>query len=97
MPAVLLDTGVFSFVFKRDTRAALYAADLAGAQPCLSFQSVAELRLWSVVRRWGEPRRQRLGVVTGALPCLALRRRNGAPLGGSDRALSPRRPADRLR
>ena len=35
MRAALLDTDVFSFVFKRDTRAALYALDLAGAQPCL--------------------------------------------------------------
>ena len=60
MRAVLLDTDVFSFVFKRDSRAALYASDIAGAQPCLSFQSVAELRYWAVIRRWGEKRRQSL-------------------------------------
>ena len=45
MQAVLLDTDVFSFIFKQDTRAALYASHLAGAQACLAFQSVAELRL----------------------------------------------------
>ena len=60
MRAVLLDTDVFSFVFKRDSRATLYANDLAGAQPCLSFQSVAELRYWAVISNWGEPRRQSL-------------------------------------
>jgi tRNA(fMet)-specific endonuclease VapC len=60
MPAVLLDTDVFSFFFKRDTRSALYEPALAGSQLCLSFQSVAELRLWALVRRWGEPRRRSL-------------------------------------
>jgi predicted nucleic acid-binding protein len=56
MRPVVLDTGVFSFLLKRDTRAARYAPHLVGAQPCLSFQSVAELRLWALARRWGEPR-----------------------------------------
>jgi len=60
MPAVLLDTDIFSFTFKRDTRAELYVPDLAGKQPCVCFQSVAELRLWTLVRRWGEARRQSL-------------------------------------
>ena len=60
MPAVLLDTDVFSFIFKRDTRPAKYGSDLAGNQPCLCFQSVAELRLWALVRRWGQTRRQSL-------------------------------------
>jgi len=60
MPLVLLDTDVFSFVFKQDTRAALYRPALEGASLCLSFQTVAELRLWALVRRWGEARRQSL-------------------------------------
>jgi tRNA(fMet)-specific endonuclease VapC len=60
MPAVVLDTDVFSFFFKQDTRAALYEPSLSGQQLCLSFQSVAELRLWALLRRWGEPRRQSL-------------------------------------
>jgi len=46
MPAVLLDTDVFSFVFKRDSRAARFEPHLTGSQACLSFQSVAELRRW---------------------------------------------------
>jgi predicted nucleic acid-binding protein len=60
MGAVLIDTDVFSFVLKRDTRAALYAGDLAGAQPCLSFQSVAELRHWALARQWSQSRRASL-------------------------------------
>ena len=43
---LLLDTDVFSFLFKRDSHAAMYAPHLVNAQPCLSFQSVAELRYW---------------------------------------------------
>ena len=37
MRLAVLDTDVFSFFFKNDTRAALYGPDLAGAQPCVSF------------------------------------------------------------
>jgi tRNA(fMet)-specific endonuclease VapC len=60
MPAVLLDTDVFSFFFKRGTRSSLYEPAISGAQLCLSFQSVAELRLWALVRRWGDARRRSL-------------------------------------
>lgn len=62
MALLLLDTDVFSFFFKRDTRAALYAGYLGGGdvQACLSFQSVGELRYWALIRRWGEPRRHSL-------------------------------------
>jgi tRNA(fMet)-specific endonuclease VapC len=56
MRDVLLDTDVFSFALKRDTRAANYATDIAGARVCLSFQTVAELRLWALLRRWGQAR-----------------------------------------
>ena len=66
MGPILLDTDVFSFFFKRDSRAAAYAPDLAGAAAlCLSFQTVAELRLWSLVRRWGDARRRGLEVAFG--------------------------------
>jgi tRNA(fMet)-specific endonuclease VapC len=70
MSAVLLDTDVFSFVFKRDTRAALYATHLTGAQTCLSFQSVAELRLWAIVRQWGQKRR--LSLDSSLARCVVL-------------------------
>jgi tRNA(fMet)-specific endonuclease VapC len=60
MPPVVLDTDVFSFFFKHDTRASLYEPALRGAELCLSFQSVAELRLWALIRRWGDTRRRSL-------------------------------------
>jgi tRNA(fMet)-specific endonuclease VapC len=60
MRSVLLDTDVFSFLFKGDTRAAVYERDLQGVQVCLSFQSVAELRYWSIIKRWGDSRRSSL-------------------------------------
>jgi tRNA(fMet)-specific endonuclease VapC len=60
MPACLLDTDVLSFFAKGDTRAALYAPALAGQQLCVSFQTVAELQLWALVRRWGHARRAAL-------------------------------------
>ncbi len=60
MDPILLDTDVFSFLFKRDTRAKLYELDIIGHQLCLSFQSVAELRYWAMVRKWGPERVERL-------------------------------------
>lgn len=56
MSLVLVDTSVFSLVFKKDSRAELYANDLAGKRLHLSFMTVAELRLWALCRNWG-PRR----------------------------------------
>ena len=60
MEAVVVDTDVFSFFFKQDTRARLYEADIQGRQPCLSFQTIAEIKAWAIVRNWGEPRRKAL-------------------------------------
>ncbi len=56
MAAVLLDTDVLSFVAKADKRAALYANDLAGRQLTVCFQTIAELRLWALLRHWGKAR-----------------------------------------
>lgn len=63
MNAVLLDTDVLSFLYKGDSRAEIYRADLLRQKLCLSFQSVAELMLWSLKRNWGVERRQRLDAV----------------------------------
>lgn len=46
MDRVLLDTNVFSFVFKGDRRGALYEPLVQGGETYLSFQTVAELHLW---------------------------------------------------
>jgi len=63
MQAVVLDTDVFSFFFKNDTRAALYAPDLSDRQLCLCFQTIAELRAWAIERTWGPRQRERLSQV----------------------------------
>ena len=63
MDAVLLDTDVFSFFFKHDTRRDLYAADIAGRQLCIAFMTVAELQRWAIERNWSEQRREHLGQV----------------------------------
>lgn len=57
---VVVDTDVFSFIFKQDTRAALYQPHLSGHLLVLSFMTVAELDLWAVSRNWGIARKQRL-------------------------------------
>ena len=43
---VLLDTDVFSFLFKEDSRAAPYRKDVSGRSTYLSFMTVAELHDW---------------------------------------------------
>ncbi|MGB7159201.1 MAG: type II toxin-antitoxin system VapC family toxin [Tepidisphaeraceae bacterium] len=59
-PAVVIDTDVFSYLYKADTRATLYAKHLTGVQPHLAFATVAELHRWAIVRGWGRPRIDRL-------------------------------------
>ena len=54
--AALIDTDVFSFVFKGDTRAALYEPHLQDQFLFLSFMSFAELRNWILNRTWGARR-----------------------------------------
>lgn len=64
MTAILLDTDVFSFFFKKnDTRTELYTDDIKGRQLCLSFQTIAELKRWAIQREWGEKRRESLAQV----------------------------------
>jgi predicted nucleic acid-binding protein len=60
MDPVILDTDVLSFFAKADTRMALYTSALSGRRLCVCFQTVAELRLWAMVRRLGSTRREAL-------------------------------------
>jgi tRNA(fMet)-specific endonuclease VapC len=60
MESVLVDTDVFSFLLKRDTRRQFYRAFLEGKRLCLSFQSLAELKRWALHRNWGSAARRRL-------------------------------------
>jgi predicted nucleic acid-binding protein len=60
MPAVVVDTDVVSFTFKRDTRAVPYRRHLVGRTLLVSFMTLAELDLWALRRNWGRPTRDRL-------------------------------------
>jgi predicted nucleic acid-binding protein len=60
MLAAVVDTDVVSFEFKRDTRAQLYAPDVAGRTLVVSFMTVAELDLWAVRHHWGPARKARM-------------------------------------
>ena len=56
MEPIVIDTDVWSYLFKGDTRAQQYLPHLEGNVVCLSFQTVAELRYWAAFRGWGETR-----------------------------------------
>ena len=58
MPRAVLDTDIFSYVIKGDSRAAEYEKYLD--QPCLSFITVAELYRWTLVKNWGASKKQSL-------------------------------------
>lgn len=58
--AILIDTDVFSYWLKGDTRGRLYTPDASGKTLCLSFMSVAEIKRWALSRGWGVARRSSL-------------------------------------
>jgi tRNA(fMet)-specific endonuclease VapC len=60
MITVLLDTNIVSYLFKRDTRAALYAPHLLERELAVSMMTVAELFQWAAIRNWGKPRVRQL-------------------------------------
>ncbi|MGD0090037.1 MAG: PIN domain-containing protein [Planctomycetota bacterium] len=60
MDRAILDTDAFSFFFKKDTRRELYADDVRDRQLCLSFQTYAELKLWTIERKWKAKRIEQL-------------------------------------
>jgi tRNA(fMet)-specific endonuclease VapC len=60
MPAVLLDTDVTSFLFKKDTRGRWYKQHLHGQDRVISFMTLAELDQWAIAKKWGQKRRDDL-------------------------------------
>jgi tRNA(fMet)-specific endonuclease VapC len=58
--ALVIDSDVVSYLYKRDTRAELYHPHLNDPPFFLSFMSLAELRRWTLERNWGEGRRRQL-------------------------------------
>jgi tRNA(fMet)-specific endonuclease VapC len=53
MDTLLVDTNIFSYIHKKDTRAKLYRKHLEGKRLALSFMTVAEVYRWAVERKWG--------------------------------------------
>lgn len=60
VPAVVVDTDVVSYLFRRDSRAELYRPHLTGKLLVVSFMTVAELDRWALEREWGEVRIKRM-------------------------------------
>lgn len=52
--ARVIDTDIFSFLLKKDTRAELYKPHLDGQFLFLSFMTVAELERWANLYNWGQ-------------------------------------------
>lgn len=60
MLTVLLDTNIVSYLFKRDSRIALYAPHLLNRELAIAMMTVAELLQWAALRNWSEPRIRQL-------------------------------------
>jgi tRNA(fMet)-specific endonuclease VapC len=56
MDAVLIDTDVFSYLNKGDSRADLYRPHVIGKTIALSFVTVGELYAWTVRKKWNAKR-----------------------------------------
>lgn len=64
---VVVDTDVMSYVFKHDTRAALYEPHLAGKDLIISFVTFAELQRWAIASNWGDSKRHKLAEYLGTV------------------------------
>jgi predicted nucleic acid-binding protein len=55
---IVVDTDVCSYAFRGDSRFAFYEDEMRGKTATISFMTLAELRFWSLVRRWGVDRQR---------------------------------------
>jgi tRNA(fMet)-specific endonuclease VapC len=60
MDAVLLDTDVFSYLMKNDTRGNAYRPHIKNKTVAISFITVGELYFWAENRQWSSKNRQNL-------------------------------------
>jgi predicted nucleic acid-binding protein len=70
---VLVDTDVFSFYIKGDTRASQYDKHTKGKKWALSFATVGELLTWSKYKGWGASENRRTGKTHRFDRCDSLR------------------------
>ena len=94
----VIDTDVWSYIYKGRDESRLYQPHLFGHILVISFQTQAELFRWAVSASWGKQRRQHLEtrlqkyVVEHSSYALSLRwaeakesgRRNGRPISAAD-------------
>ncbi len=57
---VVADTNVISYIFKEDSRGALYEPRLADKDVVISFVTLAELHRWAISSNWGKTRKRKL-------------------------------------
>lgn len=50
MRTLIVDSNVISYIYKQDTRAALYEPHLANALTFTSFMTLAELERWAIAQ-----------------------------------------------
>ena len=94
----VIDTDVWSYLYKRREEAKLYQPHLFGNILVISFQTQAELLRWVVSANWGERRREHLEsrlqnyIVEHSSDAMSSRwagamdsaRRNGRPISAAD-------------
>jgi tRNA(fMet)-specific endonuclease VapC len=98
MAVRVIDTDVWSYLYKGRDEAKLYQPHILGNTLVISFQTQAELLRWAIAADWGQQRRQHLEsrlqdyAVERSSDKLSLRwaeamdsaRRNGRPISAAD-------------
>ena len=73
MRAMVVDTDVVSYIYKKDTRAAKYEPHFVNAITSISFMTLAELERWAIARNWGTRRHaEMLATVLGRFTVSAI-------------------------
>jgi len=74
---VLVDTDVFSKVWvihPRDPFGTAWASALEGRTAVIAVQTAVELRVWPILRSWGDTRTQRLTELVESFPTIQISR-----------------------
>jgi len=57
--AIVVDTDIVSYIFKKDTRSELYEPHLIQVPKFISFMTFAELRRWKFQSNWGKTKSEK--------------------------------------
>src|SRR5438094_9473720 len=94
MKPIVLDTDVVSFLFKADSRAALYLPHLENRQWFISFMSEAELEQWALLANWSSKRVEWLRLLMGR--CAIVPSSRGLVLKWAEVMVAARRSGSRI-